>query len=727
MDLLNILIGFIALINLFLGIGVYWKRKRNLLASSFSLFVYSLVAWCITLMGARATQDPGQAIIWVKLVYVSALFIPTTFFYFTNIFPRFDYRPKKSIKIFVSISLFILLIITLFSDYVITGVGIPPQREKIVYFGSLYSLYFFYIMGYFITAFYQLIKTYRDSKGIVRVQTYYIFLGTLFTTLMGLTTNLFLPTLGYFEFGWVMGPVSTIVMVSFIAYAIVRYRFMDIRLVIGRGAVYIFSFIVVITLGTLLSYLNTKMGTPVPMSLAGPIILVIGISLFPLLFRFYEKFAARYFYYTFYSYQKVLTKLGKKLTGILDLEKLNTLIANTLIDTMKLTKVGILLKEVETETHRIHKIIGFKEENGLALIKDNFLTLFLEKSKKPLIYEELSLAIRETPRKREGEELIKLQENMEKIGAEAYLPLLFEDKIIGIIVLGKKISGEPYSTQDIELLINLSNQSAIAFQNARFYREVEDLSKNLEKRVKEQVKQIEKLSQMKSNFLKVVNHQLRTPVSIVKGMLSMMEEGSVKGKKLKEYIRKAYFSSERLSTILDDILTAQDLVGGEKMLEASPCNIEEIVKIQIKHFKPIAKQKKLKIIFEKSKDIFPLTLANSTMIERIISRVIDNAILYTEKGQIKVSLELKKSKDKRFIQISVKDSGIGLTKKDKKNIFKLFHRGEEATSLHPNGSGLGLFIVKNLVELHKGTIKIKSEGRNKGTTFIIRLPVSTEI
>ena len=123
------------------------------------------------------------------------------------------------------------------------------------------------------------------------------------------------------------------------------------------------------------------------------------------------------------------------------------------------------------------------------------------------------------------------------------------------------------------------------------------------------------------------------------------------------------------------------------------------------------------------------------MIERIVSRVIDNAILYTpstgsgrgDKNQIKVSLKLKKLKDKRFIQISVKDSGLGLTKEDKKNLFKLFHRGEEATSLHPNGSGLGLFIVKNLVELHKGTIKVKSEGRNKGTTFIIRLPISTEI
>ena len=261
--------------------------------------------------------------------------------------------------------------------------------------------------------------------------------------------------------------------------------------------------------------------------------------------------------------------------------------------------------------------------------------------------------------------------------------------------------------------------------------EMEKLTKELQKAYRN----IKALSKMKSEFLKVVNHQLRTPVSIVKGMLSIMEEGSVKGKKLKEFTRKSYLASERLSTILDDILTAQDLMAGERRLEVSPCSIKEIVESQVKHFKLIAKQKKLKLILEKSRDIFPLTLANPSMIERIVSRVIDNAILYTssaksgrgKKGEIKVSLKLKKSKDKRFIQISVKDSGLGLTKKDKKNLFKLFHRGEEAISLHPNGSGLGLSIVKKLVELHKGTIKVKSEGRNKGTTFIIRLPVSTEI
>ena len=249
----------------------------------------------------------------------------------------------------------------------------------------------------------------------------------------------------------------------------------------------------------------------------------------------------------------------------------------------------------------------------------------------------------------------------------------------------------------------------------------------LANRLKEASKNIEELSRMKTEFLKVVNHQLRTPVTIIKGMLSMMVEGTVKGKELNEYIKKTYFSSERLTTILDDILLAQRLIGKTEEMLLQPCQIEEITQRVVDHLETQAEMKGLRILFKEPKSQIPVTLADEEKIERALSRLIDNAILYTEKGKIEVSLALRKKEEKAFIQISIKDQGIGLTKEDKKDLFKLFHRGERATLLHPNGSGLGLFIVKNLVEAHQGQIEAKSKGKDKGTTFIITLPVVSEI
>jgi signal transduction histidine kinase len=245
--------------------------------------------------------------------------------------------------------------------------------------------------------------------------------------------------------------------------------------------------------------------------------------------------------------------------------------------------------------------------------------------------------------------------------------------------------------------------------------------------LKEASKNIEELSKMKSEFLKVVSHQLRTPASIIKGMLSMIVEGSIKGEKLKEFIKKCYLSSERLTTILDDILVAQGLIGGGEPVKFSPCQIEKIVERKVEHLRVQAEMKGLKISFSKPKEPLPITLADSEMIERAISRIIDNAILYTEKGEIKISVRLKKEGEKDFIEISVKDQGIGLDEEDKKNLFKLFYRGKKATSLHPNGTGLGLFIVNEFVKIHKGKVEAKSEGRGKGSNFIIALPIITEV
>jgi signal transduction histidine kinase len=238
---------------------------------------------------------------------------------------------------------------------------------------------------------------------------------------------------------------------------------------------------------------------------------------------------------------------------------------------------------------------------------------------------------------------------------------------------------------------------------------------------------IKELSEMKTEFLKIVNHQLRTPVSIIKGMSSMLTEGMITKKKQKEYFKKLYLSSERLHTILDDILAAQDLSGGPAGVDLRPCNIVETVERLISHHKSLAEAKKLKIVFNKPKKSIPLVLLDEEIINRVVFRLIDNAILYTDKGKIEVSLKLTEEKNNKLIQISVKDSGIGLDKKDKKDLFKLFHRGEKATSLHPNGSGLGLFIVKNLIESHRGTVEAKSKGRGKGTTFTIKLPFRVDV
>ena len=235
---------------------------------------------------------------------------------------------------------------------------------------------------------------------------------------------------------------------------------------------------------------------------------------------------------------------------------------------------------------------------------------------------------------------------------------------------------------------------------------------------------IKSLSEIKSRFLNVVNHQLRTPASIVRGMASMLATGSISSEKREDFVKKLHLSSERLLIILDDILVAHGLVGGtDGLVKFLPCQLEKITEEQIDRARTLIKDKDLRVVLQKPKSPLPVVLADPQMVEKIISRLLDNAVLYTEQGEIKVIVGLIKEQEKEFVSISIEDTGVGLDEEDQGRLFKLFSRGERATSLHPNGSGLGLFVVKKFIEIHRGKITAQSRGRNKGSIFTLFLPV----
>jgi signal transduction histidine kinase len=152
-----------------------------------------------------------------------------------------------------------------------------------------------------------------------------------------------------------------------------------------------------------------------------------------------------------------------------------------------------------------------------------------------------------------------------------------------------------------------------------------------------------------------------------------------------------------------------------------------MIEKQVEHLTPQAKDKGNKVIFQKPKEPLTNILVDSQMFERIITRLIDNAILYTEKGQVIVSTDKIRQDSKEFLQVSVKDTGLGLTEENKQHLFELFYRGQKATLAHANGSGLALFIVKELVKAHQGKIWAESAGEGKGATFTFVLPIVQEV
>ena len=231
MDLFNLLIATATLINLSLGVLVYYKRSKKPSAVWFGLLAFVLAVWCGSILGARIVASPKQAVIWVKLIYATGLLIPTIFFYFANLFPRIEDKPSKLIKLIAFVPTGIFLLFILFTNCTIGDVVIPLEGEKIVRFGFCYPFYLLFMLGYFSGAFYLLTRNYLRSKDITRIQLRYVLLGTGLATLIALATNLILPTLGYFTLGWTIGPLSTVLMALFITYAILRHHLLDLKVI----------------------------------------------------------------------------------------------------------------------------------------------------------------------------------------------------------------------------------------------------------------------------------------------------------------------------------------------------------------------------------------------------------------------------------------------------------------------------------------------------------------
>ena len=708
---------------LIFGLIIYLKNPKQLANKTFGLMTFALAIWAFGYGFWLSTQDKESALFWTRILSIGSTFIPIFFLHW--IFALLNLQKKKELILifgYILTLIFLSFVFTpLYVKDVVPQLSFPWWPEPGIVYNFYLILGYLGIVGY---GGYELIKIYRETRGYLREQIKYILLAMIVgfgggATNFPLWYGIPLPPYGNF----------LVFLYPFIlSYAILKYRLMDIRFVLGRGAVYALSLITIIGLAFLLMFLGNQFLSAVPFNITGPLILIISILLFQPIFRFFEKLASQYFYYTFYSYQTVLTDLGRGLTRFLGLDQLSSLIVNTLMNTMKLDRTVVLLREPGDGEYIIQKNIGFKEENGISLVKDNFLTTWLERTQNPLVYEELSLIIRDTTEKEARERLERLQGNMKRIEAALCLPLFIEEKIVGMIVLGNKLSGEPYSTQDIELLTNLANQASIALQNARLYSEVKGFSKKLEREVekatkelKEAYEKLKNLDRAKSEFISIASHQLRTPLAAIKGYISMFLEGTY-GKlseKIKEPMENVYKSNERLIKLVNDLLNVSRIETGKIKLELQKTSIEDVISNIINELKIEAEKKNIYLKWQEPKKPLPEILVDRDKIRQVILNLIDNAIRYTNKGGIRIIYQTANKK----CQIIIADTGEGMTIEEILHLFESFSRGGAGTQFYSEGAGLGLYVAKKFVEMHKGKIWAESPGKGKGSTFYIELPI----
>lgn len=671
-----------------------------------------------------------------------AIFIPVAYLHF--VYALVEVLDKRKKFLIFSYFLFSLFLVADITPYFISHVEPILNFQFWPIAGPFYSLFLIIWFFYVIYSTYLLYEKYRISRGIIRSQIKYVILGMVIGFTGG-STNYFLwyriPILP-------IGNILVSVFVAAITYAILKYRLMDIRIVTRNIFIYFISSGFTYGSFFFLVWLFEKYFGGVftfTTYLSGLIIAPVFVLS---LFWFYgiiRKFANRYLFFSLYSYQETINNLSQQLNYLNDLDEIIDLIVDTVKQSMQLDRAGVLLFSHEDGVirYKIAKTIGFDKHNGISLVQDSFLTRHLEKTQKSLVREELALLARETENEQDKKRFLEIESNMKRIEASLCLPLMSSKKLIGIIVLGSKISGDAYTKEDLELLNTLSYQAGIAVDNARLYQEIQNFNKTLQQKVDEQTKEIKeayevekqaheelkKLDENKTEFMMITQHHLRTPLTSMMGYMDLIKGGSYGKvpKKLEEVMQKFSNSSQNLIKIVNEFLDLSQFQLGKQVVSLQDnVDVKVILENILKELSFQAEKRGISLNLEKAKENIPPIKADPSKLQMALFNVIDNSIKYTPKGGITIQVKNKTIDNGRKIEIIVKDTGIGMTKEDIDSLFSnLLARGEGAKKVNVTGRGIGLYLSAKIIEAHNGRIWAESEGEGKGSAFHIELPVGS--
>jgi len=568
------------------------------------------------------------------------------------------------------------------------------------HYGPAHSFFMIYILFGMFGGIFFLAKSYGRSIGLERTQIKYCFLGVFILSIAGILFNLIFPKLGTSKLSH-LGPTTTLIMVSFISYAMLKHRLMDINIVLKRGTTYILLLLLLFVPSFLLILLGQKVFF-LKISYLFTVIIVALLFLVSIVFNKIrpqaEKMVEQFLFKNRYDYRETLANFSKAMVSILDLQSLSRRIFETITQTMGVEKASLFLWNEEKAGYSLFESKNISVSTSPPHIpKDDPLPQYLQKMGEIIIREELA----------KGANIPALKDVVNKMSlleAEATIPFISKRQLIGMINLGYKFSRDIYSHEDIELLSTLANQTAIAFENARLY---EDL-----KRSKSYIRRADRLASL-GTLTAGLAHEIRNPMVAIKTLTQLLPERLDDEEFRSQFLKIASGEVDRISSLVNELLDFARPSDPRWALE----DINAILEGMILLISTAAKKKLITMIKDYATNL-PAVQIDREQIKQVILNILLNAIDATsENGTITVKTRsFIKPGGEPYIQIEFTDTGCGIPSEHLEDIFNPFFTTKNT------GSGLGLSISNQIVQDHKGYIDVESHLK-KGSSFFINLPV----
>jgi len=679
--------------NLVLGLFTYYKNPKSASHILLTILTVIIAAWSITNYFSLNASTPSDTLFWIRIVMAVTAPLGPVIFLLVHTFPQNVLKLSRGYLAAIvlwSIALAALSFTPLiFSRVEIIGETITPVPGPAI---PLFALTF---IGFSVSAFVYLVKKYRHADGLLKLQLRYFLVGILITFSLEIAVFIGINVL---HVSWIVaiGPLMSLILVGCLMYAIVKHRLMDIRMVVARAVSYtLLTTIIFAIYGGVLYFIgNLFLESDITFKQFG---LFLGVALllaftFSSLRGLLERYTDSFLFQENYAPEEFLSRISYILSINLELTNLTKKVAQDIKDTLHVEGVLFIFNE---------------EKNKLLL--ENLKRL----SSSVSIFEELP----------EGAE----KDYLRSLEIGAAVRLQEQKKLVGYLLLGYKKTGGLFTNNDVTVLNALGPQLAIAIGNAQRYEEIERFSLKLKKEILEATHELRetnsKLKEIdikKNEFISMAAHELRAPLTAVRGFLSMVIDGDTGpiNEKTSEFLRDSLVSSERMIRLVNNMLDVGRIEEGRLTITLSDFSLSGVAKSVHAEFQGEAMSRQLEFRIDRPDELVDSVYADEDKVHEVIVNLVSNAIKYTEHGSVIVKLS---NPNPQNIRLEVIDTGMGITDEEQKKLFKKFYRVQSNVG-KTIGTGLGLYISKLLILRFGGTIGLNSVS-GKGSTFWFELPV----
>jgi len=484
----------------------------------------------------------------------------------------------------------------------------------------------------------------------------------------------------------------------------VKYGLFDIRQAVARTMAYVSTLVII---GIIYALIISLLSNVTPSTVIAQTLIIFAAALsFQPLKRFFDNLTDTIFYKNTYHTGEFYAQFNEQLTSTTDLRVLIKRTAGLVKKNLKAQQAFLFVYTTETQY-----VTGGTEGHVKLPYADAQL---LDGHDEKIIIADSS-ALSPDVRNMLLSHKIAL-----------VLKLKAGNKVMGYLCLGHHLTSH-YSSRDLKVLDTMADSLAIAVQNAVSVHEVRELNDTLQQRIDNATSelrrtnaQLQRLDEAKDEFISMASHQLRTPLTSIKGYISMLLDGDMGhlSKEQEKVIEEVFTSSERMVRLIGDFLNVSRLQTGKFVIDKHPIDLGLLVQREIDGLVQNASSRKLTFTYKAPKN-FPLIELDENKIQQVVMNFCDNAIYYS-KDEGKIAVSLKKLDG--FVEFTVTDNGIGVPADEQSQLFNKFFRATNARRARPDGTGVGLFLAKKVIDDHGGSIIFESK-EGKGSTFGFRLPL----